>query len=93
MRDLQDMFMRENLLVPLYKAAYQWFMEQPAEQRGQLSARIVLQPSADGQHYIICLLLMRWLPLSLAQERMKMWISTVRLFCTCKMEDYNTSVI
>ncbi|RDX46067.1 hypothetical protein OH76DRAFT_1330930, partial [Lentinus brumalis] len=51
MAELQGMFMEHNPLVPLYRAAHEWFMRQPAEQRNDLIARIVLEPTADGRRY------------------------------------------
>ncbi|KAI0697423.1 hypothetical protein C8T65DRAFT_582689, partial [Cerioporus squamosus] len=51
MAELQGMLLQNNPLVPLYRAAHEWFMRQPIEQRNDLLARIVLEPTADGRRY------------------------------------------
>ena len=51
MIDLQEMLLRENPLVPLYKRAYDIMMEKPAEERNNLEARIILSPTEDKCRY------------------------------------------
>ena len=51
MSDLQDMLLRENPLVPLYKRAYDVMIEKPPEERSNVEARIILNPAEDKRRY------------------------------------------